>query len=238
MAAIEAISKTRLPADMKDRDRFVGVRVIPSGPKGQYFQARFSIPKAMLSDVGKPKRVSIRGTPQNGYIITAGDDFKPTVMENTSLVYLNVSAERVNMPRDERAVIWVRAEIEKNVLRIPPLPPVWITGKGESLPPQSKADGNFQDGASGHEPALVTRPENRLGNGHPENGPGGPVTSPLPKKTIDYQLPAGISLDEAQGLLARKLEEARVIIRELEKRSGLRLTLTRNFQIVVDLSGR
>jgi hypothetical protein len=235
MAVIEAISKTRLPADMKDRDRFVGVRVIPSGPKGQYFQARFSIPKAMLSDVGKPKRVSIRGTPQNGYIITAGDDFKPTIMENTSVVYLNVSAERVNMPGDERAVIWVRAEIEKNMLRIPPLPPDWISGKGESLPPQSKADGNLQDGASG---ALVTRPESRLGNGHAGNGQGGPATSPLPKKTIDYQLPAGISLDEAQGLLARKLEEARVIIRELEKRSGLRLTLNRNFQIVVDLSGR
>ena len=237
MAAIEAISKTRLPADMKDRDRFVGVRVIRSGVKGQYFQARFSMPKPLLADLGKPKRVSIRGTPENGYLITAGDDFKPTVMENASVVYLNVSAERVNMPRDERAVIWVRAAIEKNMLRIPPLPPVWITGKGESLPPQSKADGNLQDGASGHEPALVTRPESRLDNGRAGNGQGAPVTSPLPR-TIDYQLPAGISLDEAQELLARKLEEARVIIRELEKRSGLRLTLTRNFQIVVDLSGR
>ena len=38
--------------------------------------------------------------------------------------------------------------------------------------------------------------------------------------------------------LSRKLEEARVISRELEKRTGLRLTLSRNFQIVVDLSGR
>ena len=119
MAAIEAISKSRLPADMKDRDRFVGVRVIRSGVKGQYFQARFSIPNTLLADFGKPKRVSIRGTPQNGYIITAGDDFKPAVVENTSVVYLNVSAERVNMPRDERAVIWVRAAIEKNMLRIP-----------------------------------------------------------------------------------------------------------------------
>jgi len=233
MAAIEAISKTRLPADMTDRDRFVGVRVIPSGPKGQYFQARFSIPKALLADFGKPKRVSIRGTPQNGYIITAGDDFKPTIIENTSVVYVNVSVERVNMPRDERAVIWVRAEIEKNMLRIPPLPPVWITGKGE-LPGR---EGKMPSGDMRGEPAQVARPETQ-GNGHAGNGQGGPVTSPLPKKTIDYQLPAGISLDEAQGLLARKLEEARVIIRGLEKRSGLRLTLTRNFQIVVDLSGR
>jgi hypothetical protein len=240
MAAVEAISKARLPADMKDRDRFVGVRVIPSGPKGQYFQARFSIPKAMLSDVGKPKRVSIRGTPQNGYIITAGDDLKLTVMENTSVVYLNVSAERINMPRDDRAVIWIRAEIEKNVLRIPPLPPVWITGKGESMPAHPKGGSKMQlDGTRGNEPARLARAETRgVSNGHTGDGQGVSITSPLPKKTIDYQLPEGISLDEAQALLARKLEEARVIIRELEKRSGLRLTLTRNFQIVVDLSGR
>ena len=47
-----------------------------------------------------------------------------------------------------------------------------------------------------------------------------------------------MSLDDAQALLSRKLEEARAIIRELERRTGLRLTLSRNFQIVVDLSGR
>ena len=233
MAAIEAISKTRLPADMKDRDRFVGVRVIRSGVKGQYFQARFSIPNTLLADFGKPKRVSIRGTPQNGYIITAGDDFKPTIMENASVVYLNVSVERVNMPRDERAVIWVRAEIAKDMLRIPPLPPAWITGEGETHGRKGKTPPD----EARSEPARAARPETQ-GDGHAENGQSGPVTSPLPKKTIDYQLPAGISLDEAQALLARKLEEARVIIRELEKRSGLRLTLNRNFQIVVDLSGR
>ena len=77
-----------------------------------------------------------------------------------------------------------------------------------------------------------------LGNGNDGTGHGSSVTAPLPKKAIDYQLTESISLDEAQALLARKLEEARVIIRELEKRSGLRLTLNRNFQIVVDLSGR
>jgi hypothetical protein len=54
----------------------------------------------------------------------------------------------------------------------------------------------LQDGASGHEPALVTRPESRLGNGHAGNRQDGPVTSPLPKRTIDYRLPAGISLDD------------------------------------------
>src|ERR1700747_1836935 len=98
MAVIEAISKGRLPADMKDRDRFVGVRVIRSGAKGQYFQARFSIPNALISDIGKPKRVSIRGTPQNGYIITAGDDLKPTGVENTSVGSLNGSAGRIKTP--------------------------------------------------------------------------------------------------------------------------------------------
>jgi hypothetical protein len=235
MAAIEAISKGRLPADMKDRDRFVGVRVIRSGPKGQYFQARFSISKALLADLGNPERVSIRGTPQSGYIIAAGDDFKPTIMENASVVYLNVSAERVNMARDERAVVWVRAEIEKDMLRIPPLPPGWTAGEGE----WARREGSSPLDQACGEPVPAPRSASQsLGDGPAPNGQGGSITAPLAKKTIDYQLPGGISLDEAQALLARKLGEARVIIREIEKRSGLRLTLNRNFQIVVDLSGR
>src|SRR5262249_21897740 len=154
-------------------------------------------------------------------------------------VYLNVSAERVNMPRDERAVIWVRAEFEKNMLRIPPLPVVWISGKGESPMSRSKEGKAQVGGAPENESARMTQSEiQEIGNGRSGSGHSAPVTSPPPKRTIDYQLPQGLSLDEAQALLARKLEEARVIIRELEKRSGLRLTLTRNFQIVVDLSGR
>jgi hypothetical protein len=38
MATIEAISKPRLPADMKDRDRPVGVRVIRSGGRDNTFR--------------------------------------------------------------------------------------------------------------------------------------------------------------------------------------------------------
>jgi hypothetical protein len=41
-------------------------------------------------------------------------------------------------------------------------------------------------------------------------------TSPLPKKPSEYQLPEGTSLDDAQALLSRKLEEARVIIRDTD----------------------
>src|SRR5215831_18611166 len=131
MLSIDVISKRRLPANMQDRDRFVGVRLVRVGSKGQYFQARFSIPNTLLSVIGKPKRVSILGTPQNGYIINAGDDLKLMILDNSSVSYLNVSAERINMPRDERAVIWMRGQIEKNILRIPPLPTAWISGQGE-----------------------------------------------------------------------------------------------------------
>jgi hypothetical protein len=238
--ATDAISKRRLPGDMKDRDRFVGVRVVRSGSKGQYFQARFSIPNTLLSDLGKPKRVSIRGTPQNGYIISAGDDLKLMILDNSSVAYLNVSAERVNMPRDERAVIWMRGHIEKDILRIPPLPPAWITGQGEFVPPNTGGEKMAVGQTFSDEPVRTapsaSRPVND-GNDHAGTG-GSSITSALRKNTSEYQLPQGTSLDEAQALLARKLEEARVIIRELEKRSGLRLTLNRNFQIAVDLSGR
>src|SRR5262252_5376392 len=228
MAAVEAISKGRLPADMKDRDRFVGVRVVRSGPKGQYFQARFSIPNTLLSDVGKPERVSIRGTPQNGYVISAGDDLKLMILDNVSVAYLNVSAERINMPRDERAVIWMRGQIEKNILRIPPLPTAWISGQGEFGGSEKVS----------HEPVRpsASRPVTD-DSGHTGNG-GVSIASPVSRNICEYQIPEGTSLDEAQALLSRKLEEARVIIRELEKRTGLRLTLSRNFQLAVDLSRR
>jgi hypothetical protein len=58
------------------------------------------------------------GDATDGYIISSGDDLK-TILYSASVAYLNVSAERINMPRDERAVIWVRGQIEKNILRIP-----------------------------------------------------------------------------------------------------------------------
>jgi len=237
--ATDVISKGRLPAEMKDRDRFVGIRLVHSGRKGRYFQARFSIPKTLLSEIGKPKRVSIRGTPQNGYIISVGDDLKLTILNSSSVAYLNVSAERVNMPRDERAVIWIRSQIEKNILRIPPLPPAWISGQSEFLP-QPKGGEKMQldrKSKSVRAAPSASRPV-KEGTSHAESGRGGSITSPLPKKTSEYQLPEGMSLDDAQALLSRKLEEARLIIRELERRTGLRLTLSRNFQIVVDLSGR
>ena len=86
MLATNVINKRRLPADVKDRNQFVGIRLLRIGSKHQYFQARFSIPKTLLSDIGKPERVSIRGTPQNGYIISAGDDLKLMILDNVSVV--------------------------------------------------------------------------------------------------------------------------------------------------------
>jgi hypothetical protein len=58
------------------------------------------------------------------------------------------------------------------------------------------------------------------GTSHAESGRGRSITSPLPKKISEYQLPEGTSLDDAQSLLSRKLEEARTIIRELDMRGG------------------
>jgi hypothetical protein len=90
------------------------------------------------------------------------------------------------MPREERAVIWVRAQIEKNVLRIPPLPPDWISGKGESV----GREGKIPSDETRSEPALVSRPETPgVGNGHAGGGQGVSITSPLPKTRVDYHCP-------------------------------------------------
>jgi hypothetical protein len=164
-----------------------------------------------------------------------------TILDSSSVAYLNVSAERVNMPRDERVVIWMRSQIEKNILRIPPLPPTWINGQSEFLPQPKGGEKMHLDRKSGDKSVTAPPPESRPakeGTSHADSGGGGSITSPLPKKISEYRLPEGMSLDDAQALLSRKLDEARAIIRELERRTGLRLTLSRNFQIVVDLSGR
>ena len=82
----------------------------------------------------------------------------------------------------------------------------------------------------GDEPVRTAPAQVKPINGRP--------TAPLPKRTIDYRLPEGTSIADAQALLGTKLDECRSIITELSRRTGLRLTLTRNFQIVLDLASK
>ena len=189
LLATDVISKRRLPADMKDRDRFVGVRVVRSGPKGQYFQARFSIPNTLLSDFGKAETGLDSGHPQNAYIISAGDD--DDSRQFVERLSQRLGRTRKNAAGRARAVIWGRGQIEKSIMRIPPLPPAWISGQGEFMLPKTGVRGvrstacpTMSQCARQHRQAgLPTSGTANTGNA------GVSITSPLPKKALNINSP-------------------------------------------------
>jgi len=96
-------------------------------------------------------------------------------------------------PRDERAVIWGRLENEKHMPRIPPLPPVWINGEGDTSGHEAKTPptGAQRVGACG----ATGQPGTRQRSCRKRQGVA--ITSPLPKKAIYRR--GSTSLDEAQG---------------------------------------
>lgn len=217
-----------LPRDLNDRDDFVGVTIIRTG---DYQSVRFSVSTALLKKIGKPERVAIRGTPANGYLISAGADIKPTMVgASKSRAYINIAVDKVGAPHSERQTVWIRAEIDDKRIRIPPLPPAWISGDPEFLAGAVCEETDRQMSISktpGDDAVRVSSTSAPVA-----------LTVPPAKAALDYKLPDNMGIAEAQALLGRKLDEARAILRELEKRSGLRMTLTRNFQITLDLSGK
>jgi hypothetical protein len=224
--AIITTKTGQLPRATKDRETYIGIKVNRTGAHAKYLRVVFTVPRTMLARIGNPARVTIRGTPRNGYLILAGDDCTPSIAENCANAYLYVSAERARLEGGERGPIWMRAEVEdRKRIRVPSLPVEWIGGayeEGKRTMAVSRT--------AGDDPIRCEPSQAKPLNGSP--------TVPLPKPTPSYQLPEGMNIADAQVLLGRKLDEARAIVREVEKRTGLRFTLTRNFVLVVDLSGR
>ena len=217
-----------LPHDVPNRDDFVGISIIKNGT---YFGLRLSISKSLCNSIGQPERVSITGTPENGYLIAAAKAGPKPIEAGSNRFYIQITADKANAPRDKRQTVWLRSEIDKKRLRIPPLPPAWINGDPEFRPGALCEEGprDMQLGKTAGDDAVRSVP-----------APAVPIapTVPPPKPVPDYKLPENVGIADAQALLGRKLDEARAVMRELESRTGLRFTLTRNFQITLDLTGR
>jgi len=63
------------------------------------------------------------------------------------------------------------------------------------------------------------------------------ATVPPPRPpSPSYQLPTDTELTRLQIELAQKLEEARALVQQMERLSGLRLVLDRNLRLVVNLT--
>jgi hypothetical protein len=199
------------------------------------FSLRFHIRSAHLDKIQNPTVLGIRGSAQNGFILTPDGKpgIKPFRIAKSDLFYVVQTLTKFNLSRRERRTVWMRPEFENGHLRVPPLPPAWIAVESEFDPGETaKEESGWRTGAesrNGKDDATGTVNGSRAGSSSP--------TVPPPKPSSpSYQLPTDTDLTRLQTELAQKLEEAKALVQQMERLSGLRLVLDRNLRLVVNLT--
>ncbi len=197
------------------------------------FSLRFHIRNIHLDQIKNPKTVGIRGSAQNGFILTPNSEtgIKPSRVAKSDLFYVMQTLAKFDLSKRERRTVWMRPEFENGHLRIPPLPPAWINAEADFMSGEStKGEGARTISVSQNEK------DDAMGVVNGSRALSSP-TVPPPKASIpSYQLPTDTDLTLLQTELARKLEEARAIVQQMERLSGLRLVLDRNLRLVVNLT--
>ena len=103
------------------------------------FSLRFHIRTTHLDQIKNPKTLSIRGSAQNGFILTPDSNagVKPSRIAKSDLFYVMQTVTKFDLSKRERRTVWMRPEFENGHLRIPPLPPAWINVETDFLPGES-----------------------------------------------------------------------------------------------------
>jgi len=198
------------------------------------FSLRFHLRSTHLERINKPKTLGIRGSAQNGFILTPNSEtgVKPSRVAKSDLFYVMQTLNKFNLSRRERRTVWMRPEFENGHLRIPPLPPAWINVEVDFTPGESSKEEGARTMAvsrNGKDDAMRSVNGSRAVSSSP--------TVPPPKPSSpSYQLPTDTDLTRLQTELAQKLEEARDLVQQMERLSGLRLVLDRNLRLVVNLT--
>src|SRR5205823_5834845 len=173
------------------------------------FSLRFHLRTSHLDKLQNPKTLGIRGSAQNGFILTPDSKpgIKPSRVAKADLVYVIQTLNKFDISKRERRTVWMRPEFENGHLRVPPLPPAWIAVESEFKPGNEEAD---REGKATMEHGSEL--ENRPTSSSP--------TDPSPKPSSPaYQLPTDTDLTRLQMELGQKLEEARAIIQQMERMS-------------------
>ncbi len=198
------------------------------------FSLRFHLRSTHLERINKPKTLGIRGSAQNGFILTPNSEtgVKPSRVAKSDLFYVMQTLNKFNLSRRERRTVWMRPEFENGHLRIPPLPPAWINVEVDFTPGESSKEEGARTMAvsrNGKDDAMRSVNGSRAVSSSP--------TVPPPKPSSpSYQLPTDTDLTRLQTELAQKLEEARDLVQQMERLSGLRLVLDRNLRLVANLT--
>src|SRR3984893_5498867 len=198
------------------------------------FSLRLHIRSAHFEKIRNPTTLGIRGSAQNGFILTPDSKpgVKPFRVAKTDLFYVVQTLSKFDLSKRERRTVWMRPEFENGRLRVPLLPPAWIAVESE-----------FDAGESAREESARTMAVSRDGNDHAMGAVNGsravsssPTVPPPKPLSPSYQLPTDTDLTRLQTELARKLEEATDLVLQIERLSGLRLVLDRNLRLVVNLA--
>src|SRR6266536_3355904 len=99
------------------------------------FSLRFHLRATHLERINKPKTLGIRGSAQNGFILTPNSEtgVKPSRVAKSDLFYVMQTLNKFNLSRRARRTVWMRPEFENGHLRIPPLPPAWIKAEADFM---------------------------------------------------------------------------------------------------------
>jgi hypothetical protein len=218
-------------------NNMIGVAVY-EGP-GDYYGLRLSVHADILKRFPKADRFGIRGTAANGFIITPDKKGLKATIAGESLRYISQTIAPFDISKRTRRTVWVRPEFENGHMRVPPLPRAWIDIEAEFDPTVTAKRSKL-----GFEEAnrQVVLPRNGKDNGvvvdstsKPINGNGSP-TAPVPKPSLQYQVPENASMHDMQRELAAQLDQARAIIRRIEEKTGMKFVLDRNLRLVVALT--
>jgi len=223
------MSGTAAPIDNK----MVGLSVFSSA---DYYYLRFSLRPHHLQALGKPKKIGIRGSAQDGYMLSPDNKGLKPHQIGVNLSYVISAVSRVGLSTVERRIVWMRPEIERDHLRLPPMPQAWIDAEPGFEPNQQFEEGNRRlllSGTPGDEPVRIAPGDTVAVK---QNGNGQGITAPLPKQIIPasaYTVPENADMALLQEQLGRKLSEAREILRVMQAKTGMKMALDRNLRLVV-----
>lgn len=191
------------------------------------YSLRFHIRTRHLDQVNNPRALTIRGSAQNGFILTPDSSagVKPFQVAQSDLFYVMQTVTKFDLSKRERRTVWMRPEFDNGHVRIPPLPAAWIAAENDFLPGRRVKE-------EGARTMFVTREVTNVS----ERVSSRQAVLPFKPSSSPYQLPTNTDLTLLQTELAQKLEEARALVQQMERISGLRLVLDRNLRLVVNLT--
>lgn len=202
-----------------------------------YFALRAVVPRALMARIDEPSRVAVIGTPHEGYVIeptkkTDRGTYAVSYKASPHIVTLTLPFLPTKLSKVTRRIVAVAARIKDGKIRVGGMPPEWIKAEAPWI---EASAANGANGVHHRVPAKLgsgTIITTANGNGAAEHHEG---TAPQPRADKSLKIGPEVADDQLRARLAVTLRHVGALKAELEKRSGLKLRITRDLHLVVDL---